>query len=454
MTNNIDLGKGSIGKLILKLSIPTVAAQIVNMLYNVVDRMYIGNIPNEGVLALTGLGLCFPIIMIVSAFASLFGLGGAPRAAIAMGQDDNEQAELILGNATMCLLLSGILLMITLLLFGKDLLYLFGASEATIHYANDYLTLYTFGTLFVQIALGLNLFITTQGFTKISMLTVLIGAILNIILDPIFIFGFNMGVKGAALATIISQFVSATWVLFFLIGKQTKLKIKINNLKIKPSVVIPIMALGVSPFIMSATESVLNICFNVSLAKYGGDLAVGTMTIMSSLMTMTLLPVQGITQGTQPVISYNYGAKNYSRVRQAIKIQITVCTTVFVILWLGMELFPSLFISIFNRDPELMTLAVPSLRIYMAGIFALGIQTGCQMTFIALGYAKISLFLACLRKIILLIPLIFILPNFFNDKVFAIFLAEPISDLVSASIAVFSFIILIWNKPEFKSSNK
>ncbi|WP_010166816.1 MATE family efflux transporter [Candidatus Epulonipiscium viviparus] len=452
MTSKINLGEGQVGKLILKLAIPTVASQIVNMLYNIVDRMYIGNMPTDGVLALTGLGLCFPIIMIVSAFASLFGMGGAPRAAIAMGKGDNKQAELILGNCTMCLITSGIMMMILLLIFGESLLYMFGASDQTIKFSIDYLQVYTFGTLFVQIALGLNMFITTQGFTKFSMLTVLIGAILNIILDPIFIFAFGMGVKGAALATIISQGVSATWVIWFLRSKKSKLKIRKQNLKIQPKVILPVMALGVSPFIMTSTESILNIVFNVSLAKYGGDLAIGAMTIISSLMSMLMMPLQGITQGAQPVISYNFGAKKYDRVRSAIKVQVAICATFAIAFWFLLETFPATFISIFNRDPELMTLAIPSIRTYMFGIFAMGFQMALQMSFIALGYAKISLFLACLRKIILLIPLIFILPNFFDNKVFAVFLAEPISDIVSAMATIIAFFFMFWRKPEFKAT--
>ncbi|ONI46981.1 MATE family efflux transporter [Epulopiscium sp. SCG-B10WGA-EpuloA2] len=449
-TNKINLGEGNVGKLIFKLAIPTVASQIVNMLYNIVDRMYIGNMEGDGVLALTGLGLCFPIIMIVSAFAALFGMGGAPKAAIEMGKGDNNKAELILGNCLISLLIFGIGLMIILLLFGEQLLYMFGASDNTIVFAMDYLRIYTIGTLFVQIALGLNLFITTQGFTKYSMLTVVIGATLNIILDPIFIFGFDMGVKGAALATIISQAVSATWVLCFLVGKKSKLKIRVKNFKIKSSIILPVMALGISPFIMQSTESILNISFNVSLSKYGGDLAVGAMTIISSIMSLTLMPLQGITQGAQPVISFNFGAQNFDRVKQAIRIQILVCVTFSIVCWLLLEIFPTLFISIFNDEAELLEITTWCMRVYMFGIFSLGLQIACQYSFIALGYAKISLLLACLRKIILLIPLIFILPNFFENKVFAVFVAEPIADITASIITAITFFIVFWNRPEFK----
>ncbi|ONI44026.1 MATE family efflux transporter [Candidatus Epulonipiscioides gigas] len=449
-TNKINLGEGNVGKLIFKLAIPTVASQIVNMLYNIVDRMYIGNMEGDGVLALTGLGLCFPIIMIVSAFAALFGMGGAPKAAIEMGKGDNNKAELILGNCLISLLIFGIGLMIILLLFGERLLYMFGASDNTIVFAMDYLRIYTIGTLFVQIALGLNLFITTQGFTKYSMLTVVIGATLNIILDPIFIFGFDMGVKGAALATIISQAVSATWVLCFLVGKKSKLKIRVKNFKIKSSIILPVMALGISPFIMQSTESILNISFNVSLSKYGGDLAVGAMTIISSIMSLTLMPLQGITQGAQPVISFNFGAQNFDRVKQAIRIQILVCVTFSIVCWLLLEIFSTLFISIFNDEAELLEITTWCMRVYMFGICSLGLQIACQYSFIALGYAKISLLLACLRKIILLIPLIFILPNFFENKVFAVFVAEPIADITASIITAITFFTVFWNRPEFK----
>ncbi|MFI3212559.1 MAG: MATE family efflux transporter [Eubacteriales bacterium] len=443
MNKEQTLGEGSVVKLIVALAIPAVISQVVNMLYNIVDRIYIGHIPETGVAALTGLGLCYPIIMIVSAFSSLFGMGGAPRAAIAMGKNNNEEAEKILGNCVTALMISAIVLMSILLIFGENLLYLFGASDNTIIYALDYLRIYAIGTMFVQITLGLNTFITTQGFAKFSMLTVVIGAVTNIILDPIFIYGLNMGVKGAALATTISQALSAIWVLKFLCGKKTKLKIQKKNMKLSPAIILPVMALGLSPFVMSSTESILNICFNVSLQKYGGDLAVGAMTILGSVMSLSFMPLTGITQGIQPIISFNYGARKFDRVKSAIKYEIAICTGFTTLVWVFLMIVPQVFISLFNNDPTLLAYTIWSMRVYAAMLFVIGLQVACQQIFVALGYAKISVFLACLRKIILLIPLIFILPNFFEDKVFAVFLAEPIADVLAATTTVITFIVLM-----------
>lgn len=438
-----ELGEKPIIKLMPALVIPAVLSQLVNALYNIVDRIYIGNIPENGALALTGLGLCFPVLMIISAFANLFGMGGAPKAAIKMGEGDNDAAEQILGNCTAALVIASAVLTALFFVFGQDLLYLFGASDNTIGYAWSYLSIYLIGTIFVQITLGLNAFITTQGFTTYSMRTILIGAGLNIILDPIFIFVFDMGVAGAATATILSQSVSAIWVLRFLTGKKTILKIKRKHLRIQWGVLAPAIALGLAPFTMSATESLLNISFNSSLSNYGGDMAVGAMTIISSVFTVTLLPMTGIMQGVQPIISYNYGAGNKKRVMEAFKLALISCMVLSTSMWVLMQLFPSMFIQLFNSDPDLVSIAVSSLKVYSVGLFALGAQVACQQTFVSLGQAKISLFLACLRKLILLIPLIFILPNFFEDKVFAVFLAEPISDITAALCTVIAFIILV-----------
>ena len=443
MNKNLDLGTTKVSKLMFTLALPAVISQIVNMLYNIVDRIYIGNIPDEGVVALTGLGLCFPIIMLVSAFSSLLGMGGAPKVAIAMGRNDKEEAEKILGNATAMLLIMAVILMTVLLVFGEPLLMLFGASEKTLPYALDYLRIYAIGTLFVQISLGLNPYIMTQGFSKISMYTVLIGAITNIVLDPIFIFYFDMGVQGAALATTIAQAVSAIWVLVFLTGKKTNLKIKKVNLKLDLNIIMPIILLGLSPFIMMATESVLNICFNISLQKYGGDLAVGAMTILSSVMNLCLMPLQGICQGAQPIISYNFGANQLDRVKKAMFLQVAICGGFTIVIWALLMLSPEIFIMIFNRDVALMEITTWAMRIYMACLFAIGFQMACQQTFIALGYAKTSLILACLRKVILLIPLIFILPNFYENKVFGVFLAEPVADIIAAVTTVIVFSITI-----------
>ena len=445
MSNNkLDVSQqmatAPVWRLIIKLSIPAILAQIVNLLYNVVDRIYIGHMEDVGTAALTGVGLCNPIIVLISAFTMLVAQGGAPRAAIEMGKGDIKKAEKILGNCFSLLMVFAVLLTTVFSIFGEKLLMLFGASEDTIIYALPYMQIYVAGSIFVMFSLGLNMFITTQGFTKISMATVLIGAICNIVLDPIFIFGFKMGVQGAALATIISQGVSAVWVLSFLLGKQTKLKIRKENLLPSAKILLPVLALGISPFIMNATEAVINISFNSSLQKYGGDIAVGAMTICTTVFQMAWVPAQGIGQGAQPIISYNYGARNADRVKQAFKAFLTICFTYVFIFGALIELFPQFFISIFNDNPDLVDTATWAIRLYGCAMTFFGIQMAVQQTFIALGKAKASLFIACLRKVILLVPLIYILPNFFEDKVFAVFLAEPVSDaisIVTASIVFF-----------------
>ena len=431
MSQEVDLGKEPVGHLLFILAVPAITSQVVNALYNMVDRMYIGHIPEVGSAALTGVGVCFPIIMIISAFAYLFGMGGAPRASIFMGKKDNDTAEKILGNCTTSLMIIAVLLTVLVLIFQEPLLYLFGASENTIGYAMDYMTIYAIGTIFVQLTLGLNAFISAQGFSKISMLTVVIGAVTNIVLDPIFIFGLNMGVQGAAVATVISQALSAIWAFWFLSGKNTILKLKRENLKINFHILLPCIALGVAPFAMQATESVLVLCFNSSLLKYGGDLAVGAMTILSSVMQFAMLPLQGLTQGGQPIISYNYGAKQGDRVQKAFKLQTISCFSYSSILWLLIMIFPSLFVAIFTSDPQLTEITIWALRIYMAGVLLMGIQISCQQTFIAFGNSKKSAFLAVFRKILVLIPLIYILPMFISDQVFAVFLAEPIADTIA-----------------------
>lgn len=431
MSQEVDLGKEPVGHLLFILAVPAITSQVVNALYNMVDRMYIGHIPEVGSAALTGVGVCFPIIMIISAFAYLFGMGGAPRASIFMGKKDNDTAEKILGNCTTSLMIIAVLLTVLVLIFQEPLLYLFGASENTIGYAMDYMTIYAIGTIFVQLTLGLNAFISAQGFSKISMLTVVIGAVTNIVLDPIFIFGLNMGVQGAAVATVMSQALSAIWAFWFLSGKNTILKLKRENLKINFHILLPCIALGVAPFAMQATESVLVLCFNSSLLKYGGDLAVGAMTILSSVMQFAMLPLQGLTQGGQPIISYNYGAKQGDRVQKAFKLQTISCFSYSSILWLLIMIFPSLFVAIFTSDPQLTGITIWALRIYMAGVLLMGIQISCQQTFIAFGNSKKSAFLAVFRKILVLIPLIYILPMFISDQVFAVFLAEPIADTIA-----------------------
>ncbi|MEG0048580.1 MAG: MATE family efflux transporter [Clostridia bacterium] len=437
--NENELGTKPIGKLLFGLAVPAITAQIVNVLYNMVDRMYIGHIPNIGAFALTGVGVTFPIIMLVSAFATLASMGGAPRASIMMGRGDHLEAERILGNCTSALAGTAVLLTAAIFLFGKQLLMMFGASEATIGYAWEYLSIYAVGTISVQMALGLNAFITAQGFSKISMLTVLLGAICNIVLDPIFIFGFGMGVRGAAWATVISQTVSAVWVLRFLSGKKTGLKIKTENLRIKPKVYLPCMALGLSPFIMQSTESILTVCFNSSLLRFGGDMAVGAMTILSSVMQFSMLPLQGLTQGAQPIVGYNYGADNRERVKKCFTLLVICCLTYSGFLWALVMLFPQIFAAMFTNDAALTAITVHSLRIYMAASGIFGIQIACQQTFIAVGNAKTSVFLALLRKVFLLIPLIFILPSFMPNKVDAVFLAEPIADAIAVTVTAIMF---------------
>ena len=427
-----DLGRDPIGRLLLRLAVPTVTAQLVNALYNIVDRMYIGHIQGVGDLALTGLGVCFPVIMFVSALSALVGMGGGSRAVVRMGAGDPEGADRILGSCAALLVLLSVVFTAVLQLLKEPMLLLFGATENTLPYALDYLGIYLSGTIFVELSLGLNFFITAQGFSTVGMATVLIGAVVNIVLDPILIFGFGMGVRGAALATITAQGVSAVWVVCFLLGKRTRLRLQRRFARLDWKVLSPVLALGISPFIMQSTESLVNIAFNSSLKAYGGDPAVGAMTICSSIMQVFYLLFQGLSQGGQPIVGYNYGAGNLDRVKKTFRLVFT-CSLVFSTLsCLAIEIFPGMFVAMFNDKPELVEIAVWTLRVYAAGMFMLGIQNSCQQTFVALGQAKISLFLALLRKIILLIPLIFILPNFIDNQVLAVFLAEPAADILAA----------------------
>ncbi len=429
-----DLQSEKVGKLMLHLAVPTVTAQIVNMLYNIVDRIYIGHMPHVGSDALTGVGLCFPILTLISAFASLVCAGGAPRAAIRMGQQQNRGAEKIMGNCFGTLIAVSALLTVLFQIFAGPLLTLFGASADTLPYALSYMRYYLVGTVFVMISLGLNMFIMSQGFAGVSMLTTLIGAALNIILDPVFIFVFDMGVPGAAVATVISQAVSAVWVLLFLAGKKTRLRLRRKDLKPDAAILLPCLALGLSPFVMQSTESLLSICFNSSLAKYGGDMAVGAMTIITSTAQLMAMPTTGICQGGQPIISYNFGAGNMERVKKAFRCQFAACVTYASLFFLATMFFPHLLAGVFTGDSGLVDYTVHYMRIYNAGIFILGVQFSCQQAFMALGQAKVSLLLACLRKLILLIPLIFLLPQLLSDKVFAVFLAEPVSDLAAGIV--------------------
>ena len=439
--NKEFLGTEPVGKLLFRLSIPTVVAQLVNMLYNIVDRIYIGHMPGDGSLALTGVGVCMPLIMLVSAFAALVSSGGAPRASIFMGKNEYHSAEKTLGNCFSLLGVISLLLTTILLLWSEDLLLAFGASENTIGYATDYMSIYAIGTVFVQLTLGMNFFITAQGFTQISMVTVLIGAIANIVLDPVFIFGLHMGVSGAALATIISQAISCIWVVCFLCSKKTHLRLKKENLSLQANIILPCVALGTAAFIMQASESIISVCFNSSLLQYGGDIAVGTMTIMVSVMQFAMLPMQGIAQGAQPISSYNYGARNAARVKRTFKLLLRSCLIYSFTLWLAVMICPSFFVGIFTPDEALIQYASPMLRIYLGGMCIFGIQIACQMTFTSLGKAVNSIIVAVFRKFVLLLPLIYIMPQLIADKALGVYMAEPVADVIAVTFTAILFAV-------------
>ncbi len=433
------LASASIGPLMVKLALPAVAAQLINMLYNIVDRIYIGHIPEVGRTALTGLGVTFPILMLISAFTAFAGMGGAPLASIRLGSGDRAGAEKILGNSTTLLLLLAAVLTAVFSIVKEPALMAFGASEATIGYALDYISIYLAGTVFVQLALGLNAYITAQGQALVAMGSVLIGAILNILLDPLFIFVFQMGVKGAALATILSQGVSACWVVGFLCSGWSGLRIRPANMKLERAVVGKIAALGIAPFIMQSTESLVTVVLNSGLQFYGGDLYVGTVTVMQSVMQMVVMPVQGITQGVQPIMSYNFGAKNYARVRQTFRLLLRTTLTVTVSACLVVTLFPQQLALIFNDDQELVELVGRVMPIFFGGIWAFGAQIACQTAFMAMGQAKTSLFLALLRKVILLVPLAILLP-LATHSVLGIYVAEPVADILASATTLTLFL--------------
>ena len=434
-----DMGTGSVKRHMVSLAVPALVGQVINLLYNIVDRIYIGHIPEVGGTALTGVGLFTPILMLITAFAMLAGAGGAPRAAIAMGKGDKETAEKIVGNCFAVLMILAVILTAGFWFAAPTLLRFFGGSDATLPYALTYSRIYIAGTVFVLIVMGMNVFITTQGFAKFSMLTTVIGAVINIVLDPIFIFALDMGVAGAALATVISQAVSALWILRFLTGKRTILKLKKENLPLRRPVILPCLGLGISSFVMLSTESVLSISFTSSLQRFGGDLAVGAMTVLTSINQLVTMPLMGICQGGQPLISYNYGAKKPERVREAFYCQFGVCVAYTALFWLTLMVFPNVFAGIFTSDQALVSYTAWAIRIFLCGIFSVGFQISCQQAFMALGQAKVSLLLACLRKLILLIPMIFILPLFLEDKVFAVFVAEPVSDILAAAVTTVTF---------------
>ena len=441
MDNKEMLGKAPIGKLLFKLAVPTVVAQLINMLYNIVDRIYIGHIPEKGSMALTGVGVCMPIIMIISAFAALISAGGAPRASIYMGKNDKESAEKILGNCFSLQLLISAILTVALLIWNRDLLLAFGASENTIEYASSYMTIYAIGTVFVQLTLGIGAFITAQGFAKISMITVLIGAVSNIVLDPIFIFVFGMGVEGAALATILSQAISCIWVLSFLFGKKTYLKIQRKHMKIEASVILPCLALGLATFIMQSSESVISVCFNSSLLKYGGDIAVGAMTILTSVMQFAMLPMQGLAQGAQPILSYNFGAKNVKRVKKTFKMLLISCLVYSFTIWAAIMLFPNIFAGIFTPDTALIAFTSKALRIYCGVLCIFGIQIASQMAFVSTGNAPCSIIVAVVRKFVLLLPLIYVMPLLVSDKTMGVYLAEPVADIIAVTFTAILFAV-------------
>lgn len=430
MRNDEKLGTAPLGRLMLSLALPTVLAQLINVLYNIVDRIYIGHMQGDGNLALTGVGVTLPIITLIAAFSAFAGAGGAPLAAIELGKKDERKASLIMGNSAWMLVFFSIVLTIVFLIFKVPILYAFGASSKTIAYANEYITIYLLGTIFVQLALGLNAFISGQGAAKAAMLSVLIGAVINIVLDPIFIFALHLGVRGAAFATVISQFVSAVWVVSFLKSKRSVLYLKL----VRPdkSLILKIAALGIAPFVMQSTESLVTITFNTGLQRYGGDLYVGSMSILMSIMQLIVIPVNGITQGVQPIVSYNYGAGNRLRVKETVIRLVSVCLLGTLIL-AGVAIFcPGIYASMFTNDAELVALTCRIMPIFFLGIAIFGIQAACQSTFLALGQAKVSLFIAMLRKIILLIPLALILPKFLGVK--GIYIAEPVSDVISVIV--------------------
>jgi len=433
------LGTAPVGKLLFRLALPTVAAQLINMLYNIVDRIYIGHMPEVGKLALTGVGVCMPIIMIVSAFAALVSSGGAPRASIFLGKKDPESAEKTLGGCFGLQIIVSAILTVVLILWSEDLLLAFGASDNTIGYATDYMSVYAIGTIFVQLTLGMNAFITAQGFTKISMLSVVVGAVTNIILDPIFIYGLDMGVRGAALATILSQALSCVWVLAFLCSKRSVIRLKPIHFIPTPKVVLPCIALGTATFIMQASESVISVCFNSSLLEYGGDIAVGAMTILTSVMQFAMLPPQGIAQGAQPILSYNYGAKNAERVKRTYRLLLRTCLIYSVAVWAAVMAFPTVFVAIFNSDTALVAFASRALRIYFSGMVLFGVQIACQMTFVSLGKALSSVTVAVVRKFVLLLPLIYLMPTLISDRTMGVYMAEPIADVTAVTFTAILF---------------
>lgn len=448
-THQTDFSHGSVYRNILEVAVPMTFAQLLNLLYNIVDRMYIGRIPEVGTLALTGVGLCFPIITLITAFTYLFGNGGAPLCAMERGRGNDEEAEKLMGNTFTMLLITGVILMVIGFVFYKPILYLFGASDVTFPYAGEYITVYLFGTLFVMISLGMNPFINSQGFGNMGMLTVLLGAVMNIVLDPLFIFVFGMGVRGAAVATVLSQFISAAWVLRFLTGKRAVLHLKKEGMKIQWRRVRNIMALGVSGFIMAFTNSLVQIICNATLQVYGGDLYVGIMTVLNSVREIFTMPVMGLTNGASPVMSYNYGERAYGRVKKAIGFITVVCAAYTLVAWGILQVIPEFFIHLFNSEPELVSKGVPALHIYFFGFVFMALQFSGQSVFVALGKARKATFFSLFRKVIIVVPLTILLPMLDSLGVDGVFWAEPISNLLGGCACFFTMLLTVL--PELKN---
>ena len=441
-----DFSKGSIVKNIINLAVPMTLAQLINVLYNVVDRIYIGRIPGAGSLPLTGVGLCLPILSMVTAFANLFGMGGAPLCSIERGRGNVDEAERIMGNSFAMMVLFGVGLTVLGLVLKRPMLYLFGASDATYPYADQYVTIYLLGSLFVMAGLGMNSFINSQGFGRIGMMTVLLGAVANIILDPIFIFVFHMGVQGAALATIISQFLSAAWIIRFLTGPRTILKLRRSAMKLERRRVLKIMGLGLSGFTMSITNSLVQIVCNATLRDFGGDLYVGAMTVINSIREVVQMPVQGLTNSAQPVVGFNYGAEKYGRVRQAIKFTSAVSIVYTCAIWAGLYFAPGFFIGIFSSEEELLAIGVPAMHIYYFGFFMMSLQMAGQAVFVALGRAKNAVFFSIFRKVIIVFPLTVILPHFWGLGTDGVFLAEPISNFIGGAACYATMLLTVWRE--------
>ena len=445
MTQQNDFSKGNIPRTITRLAIPMILAMLVNALYSVVDRIYIGHLSGVGQTALTGIGLCYPITMAIAAFSYLVGNGGGPLTSILRGAKDDERAEKVLGNSITLLVLFGILVPLICFLIQKPVLYLFGASDATYPYAREYITIYLSGSLPVMLTLGLNPFLNAQGFTRTGMMTVLIGAVCNILLDPLFIFVFGMGVRGAAIATVISQTVSAVWVIAFLLGKKNLIRVRRKYLRLQRDVSMRIMGLGVSTFIMNLTEAAISAVFNASLSRFGGDIYVTVMTVATSVSQLVFMPLSGFAQGAQPVTGYNYGAREYTRVKQCFWFLVKASVAYAVLAWLVLMIFPRQLIGIFNNDPTLMETAIPMFRVFFCMNFIMSLQMSAQNTFVAMGEAKKATFFALYRKVLLLIPLILILPRI-GFGITGVFAAEPVADTISALTCFTTFLLTAYRK--------